>query len=176
MFSKQMRTRLKDTCNERRSLRAASSLHSSPLKRGRTLPVMATWIIRSKTSTWRRTKFFPAACKQRRVGVQSARRHRNLMLERRYAHVMEKFLVCLVWLTHLRRLKNSCWDALSSRLTHWTKPLRTSLPLVTLADLGKSKSQLIAENALLRQQLIVLRRQVKRPTFTRTDRILLVLL
>jgi len=50
------------------------------------------------------------------------------------------------------------------------------LPLATLTDLGKSKSQLIAENALLRQQLIILRRQVKRPPVTTTDRILLVLL
>ena len=79
-------------------------------------------------------------------------------------------------LTHLRRLKDSCWDALSSRFTRWTKPLGTSLPLGTLTDLGRSKSELIAENALLRQQLIMLRRQVKRPTFTRADRLLLVLL
>src|SRR5512135_808162 len=79
-------------------------------------------------------------------------------------------------LTPLRWLKDSCWDALSSRLTRWTKPLGTSLPLATLTDLGRSKSELIAENALLRQQLIILRREVKRPTFTRTDRILLVLL
>jgi putative transposase len=76
----------------------------------------------------------------------------------------------------LQRLKDGCLDALSSRFTRWTKPLGTSLPLATLTDLGKSKSQLIAENALLRQQLIVLRREVKRPTFTRTDRMLLVLL
>jgi putative transposase len=78
--------------------------------------------------------------------------------------------------TSLLRLKDSCLDALSSCFARWTKPIRTSLPLATLTDLGKSKTQLIAENALLRQQLIVLRRQVKRPTFTRTDRILLVLL
>jgi putative transposase len=76
----------------------------------------------------------------------------------------------------LQQLKVCCLDALSSRFARWTKPLRTSLPLATLPDLGRSKSELIAENALLRQQLIVLRRQVKRPTFTRTDRILLVLL
>src|SRR5437868_14017024 len=76
----------------------------------------------------------------------------------------------------LQRLKVCCLDALSSRFARWTKPLRTSLPLATLTDLGRSKSELIAENALLRQQLIVLRRQVKRPTFTRTDRILVVLL
>ena len=79
-------------------------------------------------------------------------------------------------LTPLLRLKENCLDVLSSRFARWTKPLRTSLPLSTLTDLGRSKSQLIAENALLRQQLIILRREVKRPTFTRTDRMLLVLL
>jgi putative transposase len=78
--------------------------------------------------------------------------------------------------THLQRLLDGCWHALSSRLTHWTRPLVTSLPLAALTDLGRSKSELLAENALLRQQLIVLRREVKRPTFTTTDRILLVLL
>ena len=78
--------------------------------------------------------------------------------------------------THLRRLKNGCWDALTSRLTRWTKPLGTSLPLSTLIDLGRSKSELIAENALLRVPLIILKRQVKRPLIIRTDRILLVLL
>ena len=67
--------------------------------------------------------------------------------------------------TTLQRLKDGCLDALSSRFTRWTKPLRTSLPLATLTDLGRSKSELIAENALLRQQLIMLRRQVKRPSY-----------
>jgi putative transposase len=79
-------------------------------------------------------------------------------------------------LKHLQRLKNGCWDALSSRFTRWTKPLLTSLPLATVAELGRSKSELIAENALLRQQLIILKRQVKRPVCTKTDRVLLVLL
>ena len=79
-------------------------------------------------------------------------------------------------ITSLQRLKDGRLDALTSRFARWTKPLRTALPMATLADLSKSKSELIAENALLRQQLIVLRRQVKRPTFSRTDRILLVLL
>src|SRR6059058_2717824 len=89
---------------------------------------------------------------------------------------MEKFLLWLIWLTHLRRLKDGCLEALSSRFARWTKPLASSLPLQTLADLGRSKSELVAENALLRQQLIILRRQVKRPACTKTDRVLLVLL
>ena len=76
----------------------------------------------------------------------------------------------------LQRLKDGCWHALSSRFARWTKPIRSSLPLGTLTDLGRSKSELIAENALLRQQLVILKRQVKRPACTKTDRILLVLL
>ena len=78
--------------------------------------------------------------------------------------------------TSLQRLKDGCMGALSSRFARWTKPLRTSLPLATLTDLGKSKSQLLAENALLRQQLIILHRQVKRLPITWTNRVLLVLL
>src|SRR5438270_12363634 len=79
-------------------------------------------------------------------------------------------------LTHLRRLKNGCLDALSSCFTRWTKPPSSSMPLQTLTDLSRSKSELVAENALLRQQLIILKRQVKRPACTKTDRMLLVLL
>ena len=76
----------------------------------------------------------------------------------------------------LQQLKDGCLEALSARFACWTKPLRTSLSLQTMADLGRSKSELIAENALLRQQLIILKRRVKRSPVTRADRILLVLL
>jgi len=48
--------------------------------------------------------------------------------------------------------------------------------LGTLTDQARSKSELIAENALLRVPLIILKRQVKRPICTNTDRMLLVLL
>jgi putative transposase len=58
----------------------------------------------------------------------------------------------------------------------WTKPSTSSLLLGALTDLPRSKSELVVENALLRQQLIILRRKVKRPVYTRRDRILLVLL
>jgi hypothetical protein len=53
--------------------------------------------------------------------------------------------------THLQRLKDGCLDTLFSRFACWTKLLRISLPLATLTDLGRSKSELIAENALLRK-------------------------
>src|SRR5215472_10227653 len=65
-----------------------------------------------------------------------------------------------------------CLQLLQQNFRDWTKPLLTSLILGTLHDLARSKSELVAENALLRQQLIIL----KRPTCTKTDRMLLVIL
>jgi putative transposase len=79
-------------------------------------------------------------------------------------------------LTHILRLKGFCLDVLHYRFVRWTKPLTSSLLLGSLADLSRSKSQLIAENALLRKPLIILSRQVKRPDCRKADRVLLVLL
>jgi len=45
-----------------------------------------------------------------------------------------------------------------------------------LADLTRGKAELLAENALLRQQLIILQGQIKRPVYKKADRLLLVLL
>jgi hypothetical protein len=75
-----------------------------------------------------------------------------------------------------KHLMTSGFQRLHSVMTRWTNPLSTSLMLGTVTDLFRSKSQLVAENALLRQQLIILRRQVKRPACTRADRMVLVLL
>jgi hypothetical protein len=49
-------------------------------------------------------------------------------------------------------------------------------PIGVLTDLVRSKRELVAENALPRQQLIVLRRRSKYPTLTRLDQLLRVLL
>ncbi len=67
-------------------------------------------------------------------------------------------------------------QALRQRVSHWTKPAPAALVQGTILDLIRSKPELVAENALLRQQLIVLHRTVKRPALTSTDRTLLVLL
>ena len=83
---------------------------------------------------------------------------------------MQRILTIVTWVTHL------CLRSLHHRFVTWTKPDTTSLMPGTLTDLVRSKSELVAENALLRQQLIILRRQVKRPACTKTDRMLLVLL
>ncbi len=82
----------------------------------------------------------------------------------------------MVILPRLKRLVGPAVMGLRARLPQCSKPLTSSLPLETLADLTRGKPELIAENALLRHQLIILRRQVKRPACTRTDRMLLVLL
>jgi putative transposase len=68
------------------------------------------------------------------------------------------------------------FHALQKRFLCWVKPATTSFLLGTFADLARGKSELIAENALLRQQLIILHRQIKRPAYRKTDRLLLVLL
>jgi hypothetical protein len=78
-------------------------------------------------------------------------------------------------LTCIRRLTGFCHEALHHSFVFWAKPGPTSLLLGTLTDLVRSKHELVAENALLRQQLIILHRQVKRPACTKTDRMLLVL-
>ena len=76
----------------------------------------------------------------------------------------------------IKQLVCSCLHILQDGFLRWTRPLNTSLLLGTLADLARGKSELVAENALLRQQLIILRRQSKRPVCTKRDRCLLVLL
>ena len=58
----------------------------------------------------------------------------------------------------------------------WTQLPRSSPTLAFALDLSRSKSELLFENALLRQQLLVQQRQVKKPRFTRADRLSLLLL
>ncbi len=79
-------------------------------------------------------------------------------------------------LTIIKRLTGLCLQSLHHCFIAWTKPGTPSLMLGVPTDLARSKSELVAENALLRQQLIILRRQVKRPACTKTDRMVLVLL
>src|SRR6266446_2565714 len=76
----------------------------------------------------------------------------------------------------IKHLVCSCFHIFQDGFLRWTRPLNTSLLLGALADLARGKSELVAENALLRQQLIILRRQSKRPVCSKRDRILLVLL
>ncbi len=67
-------------------------------------------------------------------------------------------------------------STLEQALLHLTRPPRHSIAFSIATDLSRTKSELIAENALLRQQLIVLQRQIPKPHFTPSDRLWLVLL
>ncbi|HLO17087.1 MAG TPA: hypothetical protein VK206_19795 [Anaerolineales bacterium] len=62
------------------------------------------------------------------------------------------------------------------RIKIWIKSAAPVLIIDLLSDLTHSRIDLIVENALLRQQLIILKRQVKRPQLSNSDRIRLVLL
>jgi len=67
-------------------------------------------------------------------------------------------------------------DWLQERVKHWIKPAASVLLVGILSDLSRSHIELVVENALLRQQLIVLNRQIKRPQLTNLDRFRLVFL
>ena len=79
----------------------------------------------------------------------------------------------LAW---LRRRVQRGIDALRTRASQWTTPRPVALAAGLAADLTRSRRELLLENALLRQQVLVLKRSVKRPALTPLDRGLLVLL
>jgi putative transposase len=74
------------------------------------------------------------------------------------------------------RGKDTLWQAVKQCLRQWTKPDNDGLVLNAARDLTRSKSELLLENMFVRQQLIVVTRQVKRPVLTWRDRTLFVLL
>jgi putative transposase len=65
---------------------------------------------------------------------------------------------------------------LQERIKLWTKPTTPVFAVGLLSDLTRSRTDLLIENALLRQQLIILKRQVKRPQLTNPERFRLVFL
>ena len=65
---------------------------------------------------------------------------------------------------------------LQERTKRWTKPATTVLIIGILSDLPRSHTDLVVENELLRQQLILLKRQTKRPQPSNLDRFRLVFL
>ena len=52
---------------------------------------------------------------------------------------------------------------LKERIKYWTNPASSVLIISTLLDMTRNRTDLVIENALLRQQLIILKRQLKRP-------------
>jgi hypothetical protein len=139
-------------------------------------PVLATWDIRSGNRHFENNILLHHRLQTKAdKGKIRSRQDISCSIDDNLIFKGEAFAVGRV-LPHLLQLRRSCLDILHARFLRWTKPLRISLPLGTLTDLGRSKSQLITENALLRKPLIILRRQVKRPVYRKADRTLLVLL
>jgi putative transposase len=83
-------------------------------------------------------------------------------------------------LTQLTRCAQNLWARLSSAanqfLGHLFKPARPNLLTGSMAALPRSRAELLAENALLRQQLIVLHRTTKTPRLTWPEQLSLVFL
>jgi hypothetical protein len=88
----------------------------------------------------------------------------------------EEVLFVLCVFSSIKQRVCFCFHVLQERVLRWIKPPTTSLVFGTLADLTRGKAELLAENALLRHQLFILRRQIKRPIYRKADRLLLVLL
>jgi len=79
-------------------------------------------------------------------------------------------------MSFLRQIVHSLCRAVKRRFRQWTKPDNHTLTLNAALDLTRSKSELVLENALLRQQLIILQRQANCPKLTWRDRSLIILL
>src|SRR5260370_5902546 len=71
-------------------------------------------------------------------------------------------------------LVKRCVEFIQDRVEAWTTPASSTPVVGALSDMVRTKPELVVENALLRQQLVVLQRQVKRPRFNRWDRMVLL--
>jgi hypothetical protein len=83
-------------------------------------------------------------------------------------------------LSQLKRWAKNLWASLSSAANQLfrrlTGPARANLVTGTLADLQCTRIELLAENALLRQQLMVLGRRTKTLWLTWQERLSLLFL
>src|SRR5215472_9373362 len=79
----------------------------------------------------------------------------------------------LTFVTCMTRL---CLQSLHHHFVAWSKPDTTSLLLLTLTDLPGASPNRWQKTRGSRQQVIILRRQVKGPACTKGNRMLLVLL
>lgn len=76
----------------------------------------------------------------------------------------------------LHRILVLLLSPISHHLGRRVQPDNHTLLPNAAVDIPRSKAELVVKNAFLRQQLMVLNRQVKRPVLERRERVLLVLL
>jgi hypothetical protein len=79
-------------------------------------------------------------------------------------------------ISRLRSSISNFLNATKQRLRSLVKPDNYALAPNVMVDLTCTQEELILENAFLRQQLIILNRQVKRPLARPRERVLLVAL
>jgi transposase InsO family protein len=79
-------------------------------------------------------------------------------------------------ISHLSQFLSRHLPAAKQKLRDLVKPDNYTLATNVMVDLTRSKTELILENVFLRQQLIILDRQVKRPLARPRERVLLVVL
>ena len=70
------------------------------------------------------------------------------------------------WIASIKRFGSELLQKVGKWIIAKTKPANSSQLLGTTVDLLRSKTELVAENTLLRPQLIVLKRSVKQPKLT----------
>jgi hypothetical protein len=68
------------------------------------------------------------------------------------------------------------WDGIARAIREALRPRPCSIVGGLATDLLRTRAELVAENALLRQQLVVVARRVKRPIFRRHERAAVALL
>ncbi len=74
------------------------------------------------------------------------------------------------WIASIKRFGSELLQKARKWIIARTNPTKASQLLGTTSDLLRNKTELVAENALLRQQLIVLKRSIKQPKLTDRDR------
>ena len=73
-------------------------------------------------------------------------------------------------LSQVTKMAQSMFNTVERRFRAWTEPASDSMVGGVAVDLVKSKQQVILENAFLRQQVIMLKRQIARPRLTTKQR------
>ena len=112
----------------------------------------------------------------RPLWLLSSRSHRQILGGYR-GRLPSGNLPCVFDIVH--RLRHRILNAVhhvSERIQQMLKPDTVSLLAGAAKDAVRSRAHLVAENALLRHQLIILHRQVKRPELSNRDRLRLLLL
>ena len=127
-------------------------------------PAIAARILGEYTSNWRGYLAHPRSI-QPNIRLQFVvALEANTCPQRELSMVLQIFYRALI--QYLLRIGMH----LEQRFKRWSQPINSGLLPGASTNLTRSKSELILENAFLRQQLIVLRRQTKRPVLSAQDR------